>query len=68
MYKTDLLTVAANLAGLPAVSIPAGLDENGLPLGLQIMGPQGGDAEVLKIAETIQDNTDWHNKVKELVI
>ena len=68
MYKTDLLTVAANLAGLPAVSIPAGFDENGLPLGLQIMGPQGDDVEVLQMAQAIQASTDWHYKVKELVI
>lgn len=66
MYKTDLLTVAANLAGLPAISIPAGFDENGMPLGMQIIGPQGGDITVLQLAQTIQEGTDWHNKVKEL--
>lgn len=68
MYKTDLLTVAANLAGLPAISIPAGFDESGMPIGMQIIGPQGGDIEVLQLAQIIQAGTDWHNKVKELVI
>ena len=67
MYKTDLLTVAANLAGLPAISIPCGTDErSGLPLGLQIIGPQGEDEKVLALADKLQKATDWHKKVEEL--
>jgi aspartyl-tRNA(Asn)/glutamyl-tRNA(Gln) amidotransferase subunit A len=69
MYKTDLLTVFANLAGLPAVSIPFGQDEKtGLPMGLQIIGKQGEDMKVLALAEKIQSGSDWHIKVKELKI
>lgn len=67
MYKTDILTVTANLAGIPAISIPAGIDkDSGLPLGLQIMGRQGEDAKVLAVAKQFQDNTDWHNGVKQI--
>jgi aspartyl-tRNA(Asn)/glutamyl-tRNA(Gln) amidotransferase subunit A len=63
MYKTDILTVSANLAGIPAISVPAGVDEtSGLPLGLQIMGPQGSDAAVLALAQEFQKSTDWHTR------
>ena len=50
MYKTDVLTVFANLAGVPSISIPFGFDESsGLPLGLQIIGKQGDDKKILEI-------------------
>ena len=69
MYKTDILTVSANLAGLPAISIPAGIDsQTGLPIGLQIIGKLGEDAKVLALAQDFQAQTDWHNKVKECLI
>lgn len=49
MYLADILTVAANLIGVPAISVPAGL-ANGLPVGLQLMAPQGTDKELLALA------------------
>ncbi|MBI2798212.1 Asp-tRNA(Asn)/Glu-tRNA(Gln) amidotransferase subunit GatA [Candidatus Saccharibacteria bacterium] len=65
MYKEDILTVSANLAGIPAVSIPAGVDsETGLPLGLQVMGRQGEDAKVISAARAFQAKTDWHKRVE----
>ena len=51
MYMGDIATVPANLAGLPAVSVNAGKDENGMPLGLQIMAARGKDNELLKLAQ-----------------
>lgn len=69
MYKTDVLTVSANLAGLPAVSIPSGIDsESGLPLGLQIIGKQTQDEKVLALANEFQDNTDWHSRVSQSLL
>ncbi len=50
MYKADVFTIPADLAGLPAISIPAGKDAAGLPIGLQLMGPRMGDAELLSAA------------------
>jgi len=67
MYKTDILTVFANLAGVPSISIPFGFDEStGLPMGLQIIGKQGDDKKILEIAKTIQSKTIYHEKVKEI--
>ena len=50
MYLQDVFTISANLAGLPAVSVPSGFTKEKLPLGLQIIGPQLGDASVLQYA------------------
>jgi aspartyl-tRNA(Asn)/glutamyl-tRNA(Gln) amidotransferase subunit A len=67
MYKTDILTVFANLAGVPSISIPFGFDEStGLPMGLQIIGRQGDDKKILEIAKTIQSKTGYQEKVKEI--
>ena len=49
------LAYAVTLAGHPAVSLPVGLDRNGMPFGLQIVGPRGGDAYVLAVAAALED-------------
>ena len=59
---SDIFTVAANLAGLPAISIPMGF-YNGLPMGMQFLGAHMGEATLLQIAHTYQMHTDWHNKI-----
>ena len=54
MYLNDLFTVGANLAGVPAISVPAGLDSNGLPLGLQIMGKNFDEETVFAVSAEIE--------------
>ncbi|MCB1113636.1 MAG: Asp-tRNA(Asn)/Glu-tRNA(Gln) amidotransferase subunit GatA, partial [Chlamydiia bacterium] len=54
MYLEDIYTISINLAGLPAVSIPSGKTEKGLPLGLQLIGPQMEDKRVLKTADAFE--------------
>jgi aspartyl-tRNA(Asn)/glutamyl-tRNA(Gln) amidotransferase subunit A len=54
MYLNDVFTVPANLAGLPAISVPAGLGPDGLPLGLQIMGRAFDEATVLRVGEVLE--------------
>lgn len=62
MYLSDIATIPANLAGLPGISIPAGLGKDKLPIGLQILGNALSDAVVLKVAHAFQQSTDFHNR------
>ncbi len=63
MYRSDLFTVAANLAGLPAISFPCGFDEKGLPIGLQLMAARGMDHLLLNAVHIFQKNTDYHSMI-----
>ena len=54
MYLADSMTVAISLAGLPAVSVPAGTSADGLPIGAQLTGARRTDANVLAIAQSIE--------------
>ncbi len=54
MYLSDVFTIPANLAGVPAISIPCGLDEGGLPVGLQLTGPVLGEHAVLRAAHALE--------------
>ncbi len=58
MYKSDTLTIPANLAGIPALSIPAGLDSQGLPIGLQIMGNHFQEQKILNIALSVEKSCE----------
>ena len=60
-YLADVFTVAANLAGLPAISIPAGFNRDGLPIGMQLMGSYFSEPRLLALAHLYQQVTDWHN-------
>ncbi|MFO0971973.1 MAG: amidase family protein [Phycisphaerae bacterium] len=62
MYLADIYTVSANLAGVPGVSIPAGLTSGGLPIGLQILGQHFDEETLLAIAAAYQRQTDWHRR------
>jgi aspartyl-tRNA(Asn)/glutamyl-tRNA(Gln) amidotransferase subunit A len=62
MYLEDVFTLPANLAGLPGISVPAGFDGNGLPIGLQLLGPRFREDVLLSVAHAYQQVTDWHTK------
>jgi aspartyl-tRNA(Asn)/glutamyl-tRNA(Gln) amidotransferase subunit A len=62
MYLNDIYTIGANLAGLPAMSIPCGF-LGGLPIGLQIIGPHFGEAKLLNVAHGYQRETQWHKQI-----
>ncbi len=62
MYLNDIYTIGANLAGLPALSIPCG-SVGGLPVGLQIIGPHFGEARLLNVAHGYQNETLWHRDI-----
>jgi len=62
MYLNDIYTIGANLAGLPAISIPCGFAAN-LPVGLQILAPHFAEARLLNVAHRYQLETDWHLRV-----
>jgi aspartyl-tRNA(Asn)/glutamyl-tRNA(Gln) amidotransferase subunit A len=61
MYLADVFVVAVNLAGIPALSVPCGFS-NGLPIGMQIMGPHLSEETLLRIGHLYQRQTDWHKK------
>jgi aspartyl-tRNA(Asn)/glutamyl-tRNA(Gln) amidotransferase subunit A len=63
MYLCDIYTIAVNLAGLPGLSIPAGFDGGGLPVGLQLIGDYFGEAHLLNVAHQYQQATDWHARM-----
>lgn len=54
MYLNDIFTVSANLAGIPGISIPAGVDTNGLPIGVQLLGKQFDEATILKVGDFLE--------------
>ena len=62
MYLEDIFTLSANLAGLPAMSLPCGFNQVGLPIGLQMIGNYFKEAEMLQVADHYQVVTDWHLK------
>ncbi len=62
MYLNDIYTIGANLAGLPAVSVPCG-QQGGLPVGLQIIGPHFAEAKLFNVAHAYQRETQWHKQI-----
>jgi aspartyl-tRNA(Asn)/glutamyl-tRNA(Gln) amidotransferase subunit A len=69
MYLSDIFTIAVNLAGIPAMSIPVGFAANNagqsMPVGLQIMGNHFEEAKLLNVAHQYQQLTDWHKRMPE---
>ncbi len=66
MYMNDVLTVPANLAGIPGLSIPASFTQEGLPLGLQILGPTFEEARLLNVGYVLQQAAQFKEKALKL--
>jgi aspartyl-tRNA(Asn)/glutamyl-tRNA(Gln) amidotransferase subunit A len=62
MYLMDVYTVATNLAGLPALSLPCGFTAEGLPVGLHLQGPPLAEQRLLDVAFAYERRTDWHER------
>jgi len=66
MYMSDVFTLSANLAGIPGMAIPCGLSSNGLPIGLQIMGPHFSEDRLMNVAHHFEQHTDFHRQKPDL--
>ncbi|MGJ7518901.1 Asp-tRNA(Asn)/Glu-tRNA(Gln) amidotransferase subunit GatA [Variovorax sp. LT1P1] len=64
-YLADIFTLPASLAGLPGMSLPAGFGEDGMPVGLQLIGNYFAEAKLLNAAHRFQQATDWHARAPE---
>jgi aspartyl-tRNA(Asn)/glutamyl-tRNA(Gln) amidotransferase subunit A len=65
MYLNDVFTVPASLAGLPGVSVPAGLSSDGLPLGLQVLGRAFDESTVLRVAQALEDAAGFDGRPRD---
>ena len=66
MYLSDIFTIGANLAGIPAISIPCGFNSENLPIGLQILANVFNEEVIFKVAYAYQENTGWHKRKPKL--
>jgi aspartyl-tRNA(Asn)/glutamyl-tRNA(Gln) amidotransferase subunit A len=62
MYLSDIFTISANLAGIPGISAPCGFSSQGLPIGLQLLGPPFGEADILQAACAFEQATEFHTR------
>jgi len=62
MYLADVYTITQALAGIPAINVPCGFDDGGLPIGLQFVAPALSESRLLQIAYTYEQDTGWHNQ------
>ena len=68
MYLEDIFTLPANLAGVPGLAFPVGFDSQGLPIGMQLMGPHFQEDVLFITAHAYQQVTDWHKREPALGI
>ncbi len=66
MYLTDIATIGANLSGIPAISVPAGFDKDGMPIGLQIMAPQLAEAKLFNFAYKFEQAHDYYKQLANI--
>jgi aspartyl-tRNA(Asn)/glutamyl-tRNA(Gln) amidotransferase subunit A len=62
----DLLVEPSSIAGLPGISVPVGFDKKGLPVGMQIMGPQLAESKIINVAHIFEQATEWHKERPKL--
>ena len=65
MYLEDIFTLPANLAGIPGLAFPVGMDQQGLPVGMQLMAPNFQEALLFRVGHAYQLVTDWHKQWPE---
>lgn len=68
LYALSRFTRFVNYFGLPALSLPAGFDDNGMPVGLQLVGRPGSEATLLQLGVRLQKRTDWHGRVPSAIV
>jgi aspartyl-tRNA(Asn)/glutamyl-tRNA(Gln) amidotransferase subunit A len=68
MYLEDVFTLPPSLAGVCGLSVPCGFDGDGLPIGLQLIGPAFGEAIVLRVGHAYEQSTEWHKRQPALAI
>lgn len=66
MYLSDLMTIPVNLAGLPSMSLPCGFDEQGLPIGIQLIGNVLQEEIIFQVAHAYEQATNWHYRTPAL--
>ena len=66
MYLTDIATISCNLAGLPGISVPAGFDSDGMPIGLQILAPQLQESRLFNFAYKFEQSNDFYKKLANI--
>ncbi len=66
MYLTDIATISANLAGIPGLSVPAGFDKDGMPIGLQILAPQLQESKLFNAAHKFERANDFYTKLADI--
>ena len=62
MYLLDLMTIPANMAGLPGISVPCGFDDDGMPIGLQLISNVLREDLLFEVGYAYEQSTDWHTK------
>lgn len=64
MYLADICTVPVNIAGLPAISVPVGVDNNGMPIGMQLIGNKFEEEKILNAAYTLEQEIKFRENYK----
>ena len=66
MYLSDIYTISINLAGMPALSLPCGFDQDCMPIGMQVIGKHFDEATILRLAHHYEQMTEWHKKTPKI--